>query len=77
MVFDEEDIRCLYLDAQWTNYTKDMPKLMNALKKSLMVVTAWESDKLVGLIRVVGDGLTIIYIQDILVKRAYKRKQHY
>jgi len=74
IVFVEEDIRYLYLDAQWTNYTKDMPRLMKALKKSLMVVTAWEDDKLVGLIRVVGDGLTIIYIQDILVKRAYKRK---
>lgn len=39
-----------------------------------MVVTAWDDDNLVGIIRVVGDGLTIIYIQDLIVLSSYKRK---
>lgn len=54
-------------------YTRDLPTLMNAINSSLMVVSAWDDDKLVGLIRVVGDGLTIIYIQDIIVLNLYKR----
>jgi ribosomal protein S18 acetylase RimI-like enzyme len=38
-----------------------------------MTISAWDDEKLVGLIRVVGDGQTIIYIQDILVLNEYKR----
>lgn len=72
--FKEIDIKSLYEDAGWTSYTKDMPKLLKAIEESLMVVSAWNDEKLVGLIRVVGDGLTIIYIQDILVLNEYKRK---
>ncbi|WP_032121194.1 GNAT family N-acetyltransferase [Clostridium amazonitimonense] len=72
--FNNEDINMLYEDAGWTSYTTDLPKLMKAIEASLMVVSAWDDDKLIGLIRVVGDGLTIIYIQDILVLNSYKRK---
>ncbi|WP_430038931.1 GNAT family N-acetyltransferase [Peribacillus simplex] len=35
-------------------------------------MTAWDDDKLVALIRVVGDGQTIIYIQVILVLENYQ-----
>lgn len=71
---NEQDIKKVYEDAGWTSYTKDLPKLMNAIKASLMIVSAWEENKLVGLIRVLGDGITVIYIQDILVLSSYKRK---
>ena len=63
----EEDIITLYNDANWTAYTNDKQTLMNALKNSLCLITAWNNNQLVGLIRVVGDNYTIIYIQDILV----------
>lgn len=72
--FNEVDIKNLYEDVGWTSYTKDLSKLMKAIEVSLMVVSAWDNEKLVGLIRVIGDGLTIIYIQDILVLNTYKRK---
>ncbi|MBU9674510.1 GNAT family N-acetyltransferase [Planococcus sp. CP5-4] len=62
-----EQLKALYEDAQWYAYTKDMDELERALSCSLYVLSAWEKESLVGLIRVVGDGLTIIYIQDILV----------
>lgn len=68
------EVKSLYEDAEWTSYTKDIPKLIKALNSSLYIITAWDGDKLVGLTRVVGDGLTIIYIQDILVRKSYKRK---
>lgn len=33
----------------------------------MYVLTAWSDDKLVGILRIVGDGYTIVYIQDLLV----------
>jgi ribosomal protein S18 acetylase RimI-like enzyme len=65
--------KALYDDAGWKIYTEDMSKLMQAMQQSLCVISAWDNDVLVGLIRVVGDGLTVLYIQDILVLRSYKR----
>ena len=68
------NISALYSDARWTNYTKDMPKLIRGIANSLDVISAWHDEKLVGLIRTIGDKETIIYIQDILVLRDYKRQ---
>lgn len=68
------DVQALYDDAGWSVYSKDMDKLMRAITNSLAVMTAWDGNRLVGLVRVVGDGETILYIQDILVLVAYKRK---
>ena len=70
----EYNIKTMYEDAGWTDYAKDLGKLMKAIEASLMVITAWHGENLVGLIRAVGDGVTILYIQDILVLKSYKRK---
>lgn len=70
--YDEYKLKLLYDNVKWTSYTNDMPRLVEAIKRSLKVITAWDDDKLVGLIRVVGDGQTIIYIQDILVLKSYQ-----
>lgn len=64
----------LYNDAQWSAYTNDMNQLHQALLQSFDVVTAWHGEKLVGLVRTISDGLTILYIQDILVLQAYQNK---
>lgn len=71
---NEDALKSLYEDAGWISYTTDLGKLLKAIEGSLMVVSAWHDEKLTGLIRVVGDGQTIIYIQDILVLKEYKRK---
>lgn len=44
-----------------------MPLLEQGYKNSLLVLAAYENDELLGIIRVVGDGFTIVFIQDILV----------
>lgn len=67
-----KDIMNLYKDVEWHAYTKDPIRLENAINDSLKVITAWNNDKLVGLIRMVGDNYTIIYIQDILVLQKYQ-----
>ena len=71
---DQEQLERLYNDVQWYAYTKDLELLQQALSQSLEVITAWDGDQLIGLIRIIGDGLTIIYIQDILVMNSYQNR---
>ena len=67
-----EELMNLYGDVGWSAYTNDGMRLKKAIENSLKVLTAWDDDKLVGLIRVIGDNQTIIYIQDILVLQKYQ-----
>lgn len=75
---DEKDINLesimdLYNDAGWTSYTKYPEKLLSGIQSSLYVYSAWDNNNLIGLIRVIGDNNTIIYIQDLLVHSKYRR----
>ncbi|WP_394188276.1 GNAT family N-acetyltransferase [Paenisporosarcina quisquiliarum] len=71
---DKEHLEKLYNDVEWFAYTKDLELLQQALLQSLEVISAWSGERLVGLIRVIGDGLTIVYIQDILVLNSYQNQ---
>jgi len=71
----QEDLLKLYKDAKWLAYTNNPDLLQQAISNSLYVLTAWENERLLGLIRLVGDGLTIVYIQDILVLKSHKRRK--
>lgn len=68
-----EQLEKLYNNVQWYAYTNDLIVLQEAVSQSLDVISAWDGEELVGLIRVVGDGLTIIYIQG-LVLNAYQNQ---
>lgn len=72
IIADIEKIMHLYEDAEWHAYTKDKSRLKDTIENSMKVITAWDKHELVGLIRVVGDQHTIIYIQDILVLKEYQ-----
>lgn len=69
-----EQLERLYNDVQWYAYTQDLEVLQQAIEHSLHVISAWKGEELVGIIRIVGDGLTIIYIQDILVLNTYQNQ---
>lgn len=69
-----EQLLELYADAGWAAYTRDPDRLERAVRQSLAVYTAWDGERLVGLIRAVGDGETILYVQDILVLARYQRQ---
>lgn len=71
---DIKELYTIYNDAGWTNYTNDLDNLLKAYYNSLSVITAWKDNELVGILRAVGDGCTIIYIQDIIVKENFHRK---
>ena len=70
---DIVSLESLYNDANYSLYTRNIEKLYKAIKNSLYVVSAWHNGRLVGLARIVGDGETIVYIQDILILKSYKR----
>ena len=64
----------LYDSVSWSNYTNRPQQLEQAFHQSLFVMAAYDDEELVGLIRAVGDGLTIIFIQDLLVYPHYQRQ---
>ena len=65
--YKEDEIKRLYTEVGWTAYTENMQTLEQGYKNSLLVLAAYENEELLGIIRVVGDGFTIIFVQDILV----------
>ena len=65
--FREDEILRLYSEVGWTAYTENMTALRRGYEHSLLVLAAYEEDDLLGIIRAVGDGFTVVFIQDILV----------
>ncbi len=59
----------LYGSVGWTVYTRDPERLERALAGSDLVATARDdAGTLVGLVRTVSDGVSICYVQDLLVR---------
>lgn len=72
--YNEQEIIDLYQSVGWTNYTSCPEMLEEAYKNSLCILGAFEKEKLVGAVRVVGDGISIVFVQDILVLPEYQRQ---
>ncbi|WP_308562235.1 GNAT family N-acetyltransferase, partial [uncultured Rothia sp.] len=67
-----EELTELYDSVGWSAYTKTPERLLPMLEGSRYLytareATAEETGRLVGLVRAVGDGHSIAYIQDLLV----------
>ena len=73
-IFHLEEIINLYQSVRWTNYLERISVLEEAYANSLCVIGAYDNEKLVGIIRAVGDGQTIVFVQDIIVLPEYQRK---
>lgn len=69
-----EQLVRLYDSVGWTAYTNEPDVLQRAVKASLAVVSAWDGKELIGLARIVGDGLTMVYLQDILIRPEHQGK---
>ena len=72
--FRLDEIVNLYRSVGWSNYLERVNTLQEAYESSLHVLGAYDSGQLVGVIRVVGDGQTIVFVQDIIVLPKYQRK---
>lgn len=66
----------LYDSVGWSAYTADPARLLAAMKSSCLVLSARDSEdnRLVGMARTVSDGLTIVYLQDLLVAPKRQRQ---
>jgi len=73
-IFHLEEIINLYQSVGWTNYLERISVLEEAYANSLCVIGAYDNEKLVGIIRAVGDGRMIVFVQDIIVLPEYQRK---
>ena len=71
--YSEAEILPLYKAVGWSNYYEHPEMLKKAYAGSLCTLAAYEDETLTGIIRCVGDGYSILFIQDILV---YPEHQH-
>ncbi len=69
-----DDILHLYQAVGWTNYTHQPQMLEQALSHSLSIYMALDGDAVVGLVRLVGDGFSSIFVQDLIVLPSYQRQ---
>ena len=69
-----DDVLHLYQAVGWTNYTNQPQMLEQALSHSLATYLARDGEKIVGLVRLVGDGFSSVFVQDLIVLPSYQRQ---
>jgi Acetyltransferases len=71
--FTEAELKELFSSVGWlsANYSH---RLTTAMKNSGTVVSAWDKDKLIGLMNVLDDGEMTAYAHYLLVHRDYQGK---
>ena len=69
-----EDVLHLYQAVDWTNYTNQPQMLEQSLAHSLAIYVARDGEKIVGLVRLVGDGFSSVFVQDLIVLPSYQRQ---
>ncbi|PLS26372.1 GNAT family N-acetyltransferase [Bifidobacterium parmae] len=69
--FTQEQVRRLFRSVGWVS--ADYPeRLHKALMGSSTVITAWDGDRLVGLVRALDDGSMLAYVHYVLVDPEYQ-----
>ena len=69
-----EDVLHLYQAVGWTNYTNQPQMLEQALSHSLATYLARDGEEIVGLVRLVGDGFSSVFVQDLIVLPSNQRQ---
>jgi len=67
------DIRDLFLSVNWSLGNKP-DKLQSAFSHSDKVITAWDGEKLIGLINTIADGSLTAFIPFLLVNPNYQKQ---
>ena len=71
--FSTEELEHLFLSVEWASgYFPN--KLMIALRNFDTVFSAWDGDKLVGLVGAMDDGIMNAYVHYLLVRPEYQGK---
>jgi GNAT superfamily N-acetyltransferase len=72
--YNENEILNIYQSVGWSNYVDNPEMLKSAYHNSLKIYAAYINNNMAGIIRVVGDGFSVVFIQDLLVYPKYQRK---
>lgn len=71
--FFEQDLKDLFLSVEWSSgHFPD--KLVIAMKNFKTVISAWDGEKLVGMICAMDDGIMNAYVHYLLVRPEYQGK---
>ena len=69
--FSEQDLKDLFLSVEWSSgHFPD--KLVVAMKNFKTVISAWDGDKLVGMICAMDDGIMNAYVHYLLIRPEYQ-----
>lgn len=71
--FNQKEILSLYTSVGWENYTRSPQMLERAYENSFLKIAAFDGEQLIGMVRVVGDGASVVLIQDLLVRPVLER----
>ena len=69
-----DDVLPLYQAVGWTNYTNQPQMLEQSLAHSLATYLARDGEEIVGVVRLVGDGFSSVFVQDLIVLPSYQRQ---
>lgn len=69
--FTAAELQRLFLSVNWESGAYP-EKLVRAMHNSTHVISAWDGDKLVGLVRALDDGETVAFLHYLLVDPAYQ-----
>lgn len=67
LTLTQDELMVLYKSVGWTAYTRAPEELVASVRGSHRVATARFEGALIGLARSISDGVTIAYLQDVLV----------
>lgn len=73
-IYREAEILPLYQSVGWSPYYEHPEMLERAYAASYCTLGAYVADQLVGVIRAVGDGASVVLVQDLLVLPEFQRK---
>ena len=71
--FQQKELQDLFLSVEWIS-GKYPEKLVVAMKNSDTVFSAWDGERLIGLINALDDGIMTVYIHFLLVNPEYQGK---
>ena len=69
-----DDVLHLYQAVGWANYTNQPQMLSQALSHSLAIYLARDGEEVVGIVRLIGDGFSSVFVQDLIVLPTYQRQ---
>ncbi len=68
------ELIALYSSVGWSLYADNPESLARAIAQSGWVLFAWVGPELVGLARALTDGVSVTYLQDVLVHPDHQRR---